>query len=229
MIKEYISLQEATKYCKYSQEYLSLRARQGKLKSVKFGQSWVTTRQWLEEYVTKSEEYNKDRKKRALKNKKTNSSAEKILNKKNIVPSGLPIEKKPLLRFGFVFFLVFVLLIASVVFGKESFGYVSRNLSLFVLDFSQGFDIGFTNFDSAIKIKKDEFLKVTAYYTDSNFNKVELFREYNKWIIAIIKYSYSTINNLVEKKTLQIGQKLENLIADLGEIFLKSVPSINRH
>jgi len=229
MIKEHISLQEATKYCQYSQEYLSLRARQGKLKSVKFGQSWFTTRQWLEEYVAESEEYNKDRKKRALKNKKTNSSVEKILNKKNIVPSSLPIERKPLLRFGFVFFLVLVLLIASGVFGRESFRHVSGNLSLFVPDFSQGFDAGFTNFDSAIKIKKEEFLKVIVYYTNSNFNKAELFREYNKWIIATIESGYAAINNLAEKKTLQIGQKLENLIADLGEIFLKSVSSANGH
>ena len=33
---EYISLTEASVNCKYSQEYLSLRARQGKLKAVKF-------------------------------------------------------------------------------------------------------------------------------------------------------------------------------------------------
>lgn len=54
----YISLQEASKSCNYSQEYLSLRARQGKLKSAKFGRNWVTTREWLTEYIEKSEEYN---------------------------------------------------------------------------------------------------------------------------------------------------------------------------
>jgi len=54
----YISLQEATKFCEYTQEYLSLRARQGKLKSVKFGRNWVTKREWLEEYLKKVEEYN---------------------------------------------------------------------------------------------------------------------------------------------------------------------------
>lgn len=54
----YISLQEASKSCSYTQEYLSLRARQGKLKSAKFGRNWVTTREWLSEYIKKSEEYN---------------------------------------------------------------------------------------------------------------------------------------------------------------------------
>ena len=48
----YISLQEATKFCNYSQEYLSLRARHGKLKSVKLGRNWMTTKEWLEEYLS---------------------------------------------------------------------------------------------------------------------------------------------------------------------------------
>jgi uncharacterized protein YjbI with pentapeptide repeats len=47
----YILLKEASKYCKYSQEYLSLRARQGKLKAVKLGRNWYTTKKWLQEYA----------------------------------------------------------------------------------------------------------------------------------------------------------------------------------
>ena len=59
--KKYISLREATKYCNYSQEYLSLRARQGKLKAVKFGRNWVTTREWLEDYIKKVKDYKNKR------------------------------------------------------------------------------------------------------------------------------------------------------------------------
>jgi len=47
----FISLEKATKYCDYSQEYLSLRARQGKLKAVKIRRDWVTKRDWIEEYL----------------------------------------------------------------------------------------------------------------------------------------------------------------------------------
>ena len=47
----YISLREAAKYCSYSQDYLKLRARQGKFKAVKIGRNWVTTREWLSEYL----------------------------------------------------------------------------------------------------------------------------------------------------------------------------------
>ncbi|MCX6760269.1 MAG: hypothetical protein NTW46_02915, partial [Candidatus Nealsonbacteria bacterium] len=64
MIKEnsgnYISLMDATKLCDYSQEYLSLRARRGKLKSVKQGRNWVTTKEWLDEYIKKTESYKEE-------------------------------------------------------------------------------------------------------------------------------------------------------------------------
>ena len=54
---QYISLKQASDFSDYSQDYLSLRARQGKLKAVKLGRNWVTTQQWLDEYVGKAEEY----------------------------------------------------------------------------------------------------------------------------------------------------------------------------
>jgi len=50
MTEKYISLKEAGKYCPYSADYLKLRARQGKLKAVKMGRNWFTTREWLAVY-----------------------------------------------------------------------------------------------------------------------------------------------------------------------------------
>jgi len=50
MAEEYITLKEAAKNCPYSPDYLKLRARQGKLKAVKMGRNWFTTREWLEVY-----------------------------------------------------------------------------------------------------------------------------------------------------------------------------------
>jgi len=46
----YISLFDAAKFCSYSEPYLRLRSRQGKLKSIKLGKKWMTTRQWLADY-----------------------------------------------------------------------------------------------------------------------------------------------------------------------------------
>lgn len=48
----YISLAEAAQRSPYSQEYLSLRARQGKLRAVKQGRNWFTTSQWLDDYLS---------------------------------------------------------------------------------------------------------------------------------------------------------------------------------
>jgi len=55
---QYISLQDATKYCDYSQEYLSLRIRQGKLRGKKFARNWVTKKEWLEDYLKRVREHN---------------------------------------------------------------------------------------------------------------------------------------------------------------------------
>lgn len=48
---QYITLAEAADHAPYTQEYLSLRARQGKLRAVKSGRSWVTTLGWLDDYL----------------------------------------------------------------------------------------------------------------------------------------------------------------------------------
>jgi len=50
---EYISMFEASKLCSYSQEYLSLLARRGKLFAKKMGRNWYTTKTSLNEYLSK--------------------------------------------------------------------------------------------------------------------------------------------------------------------------------
>lgn len=59
----YISLEQAAERVPYSAQYLGLRARQGKLKSVKIGRSWFTTEEWLKSYAKNVRTYRK--KKRA--------------------------------------------------------------------------------------------------------------------------------------------------------------------
>lgn len=51
----YISLKEATNYCDYSLEYLSLLARTGRLPAIKFERNWMTTREAIENYLNKVE------------------------------------------------------------------------------------------------------------------------------------------------------------------------------
>jgi len=50
---EYISLAEAAKGTPYTQEYLSLLARKGKLDSIKLGRNWMVTKKAIDEYINK--------------------------------------------------------------------------------------------------------------------------------------------------------------------------------
>jgi excisionase family DNA binding protein len=54
--KEYLTLAEAAKLSRngYSQEYLSLLARTGKIGAVKFGRNWKITKEALEEYESEN-------------------------------------------------------------------------------------------------------------------------------------------------------------------------------
>jgi hypothetical protein len=88
--KNYISLQEASSHCDYSQEYLSLRARQGKLKSTKNGRNWVTTLEWLQEYIKSTEEIKAEIEKAKevkLTNKIEQKIPVKIIEKAKIMPA----------------------------------------------------------------------------------------------------------------------------------------------
>ena len=49
----FISLRQATKFCNYSQEYLSLLARRGKLDAIKLGRNWVTTEKAIKDYLVR--------------------------------------------------------------------------------------------------------------------------------------------------------------------------------
>ena len=127
----YISLQEAAECCSYSQEYLSLRARQGKLKSVKFGRNWVTKKEWVEEYLTKN-----------IKSQIPNSKqTENVDVRRQQFTGGRPLR---VLRFRFLFGLAFVLLTAGIMlarlnFSAENFGgFGKESLTEFSENFEQG-------------------------------------------------------------------------------------------
>ncbi|MDO8604365.1 MAG: hypothetical protein Q7K40_03130, partial [bacterium] len=120
---EYISLGEAAKLCAYSTEYLGLRARQKKLKAKKVGSRWVTTQDWLLDYV---------------------QSIEKL--KETQKPSSTP-QRTLLSPFRVFQASVFVSLavvfgLFSLGFGKEGWGSAAREAAGIVKDFGEGFDSG---------------------------------------------------------------------------------------
>lgn len=85
---EYISLHQAQNISGYSQDYLRLRARQGKLKSLKFGNKWVTKKEWVDDYLIQVAKY----KKRVQKEK----PQEKIGIPIRLVKAVLPPENLPI-------------------------------------------------------------------------------------------------------------------------------------
>jgi hypothetical protein len=219
---EYISLEEATRLCSYSQEYLSLRARQGKLKSVKFGRNWVTKKEWLEEYVRKAEEY---------KNNKNHS--QRFVSP----PKNLPIEKTLVLRFGFITALALVLLIAGMFYGRESFRVVYQDLNPTVIGLNQNFDKrmaglardvssctyifgggGDVVVENTIEVLADTFSSAPQSFATVSLAVVDIgdiLKEYSQWVSSQIfgageKFvqGYIVANDFIEEKLSEDWEKL---------------------
>ena len=141
--QNYISLQEASQYCCYSQEYLSLRARQKKLKALKFGRNWVTKKNWLDEYLNRVEGY-----KEQISNKKADSPPTTFLirEKQGVVPVAK--FSATGFRFGLTLFLTFALLVSSLAFifpklsnlKKADLIYGFENLDYSLEKFGHSFD-----------------------------------------------------------------------------------------
>ncbi|HEB13579.1 MAG TPA: hypothetical protein ENI13_01215, partial [candidate division CPR3 bacterium] len=155
---EFISLEKATEYCDYTQEYLSLRARQKKLKAQKIGRNWVTTREWLQEYVESVEEY-----------KNGNEEAKKVAPQpRRVEPTSPPpfetefkeIIKKPIRFPSFKLVGVVALLFLFVftgVFGKEGIIPLIKKIDEEVQQFSQRADdlvIAALDFDYTTALKQ---------------------------------------------------------------------------
>jgi len=140
--QEYISLTKATQFCNYSQEYLSLRARQGKLKAVKFGRNWLIKKEWLDEYLRRTQNIEI-------------IETSKVFLKFPKIPTfpKIPIEFTPKIRFGFLVVLVLALLLNNIVFGKESFKNVYQDLDFAATELGKNTDLAIKGiFDSTKNI-----------------------------------------------------------------------------
>ena len=210
---EYISLQEAIKYCNYSQEYLALRARQGKLKAVKFGRNWVTKKEWVKEYVKETETY----KQKAV-----------IKKKKVVPPANLPIEEKASkekvkslnkaldFRFGFALGLIFILLIAGVFFGKSSFQNTYKQVSPYIVTVSQAGDI----VAEKLLLENVSFIsKAYGNFFEGNQEIATLASKSGSIIIAAVvkpfKQSFTTVSN--DLKQGGVARTVNSWMANIGD------------
>ncbi|MCX6764531.1 MAG: helix-turn-helix domain-containing protein [Candidatus Nealsonbacteria bacterium] len=222
--EQYISLQEAAKHCEYSQEYLSLRARQGKLKAIKIGRNWIVKKEWLEDYLKRFNNKNKNgnnflseklpqalsKPKEALVFPKEKFSFPTIkqyyfLNRKFSIPL---VKHRPFSIKEFYFSKKSDLFI----FKKIGLNFARTLLVIFLI--SGGFFI-FQKFEaknfikkSAAGISQEIFLIVkTIDLKDVQAASVIVFKEYGQWLLSSFKNlptniakSYSLADKFVEKK-----------------------------
>ncbi|MBU4162244.1 hypothetical protein KJ859_01450, partial [Patescibacteria group bacterium] len=161
--KEYISLAQAAEGSPYSQEYLSLRARQGRLKAVKLGRNWATKQEWVDEYFAIMQEYRQELNQKiedniikqiegpvavALKETETVQSTKKQSLKREkkctqkIFRSDSPAivfegQKQPSLRLGVVVGLALLVLISSLAFGQGGIQGVVKDVKTAFTDLGQ--------------------------------------------------------------------------------------------
>ncbi|MBI2124046.1 MAG: hypothetical protein HYU04_02310, partial [Candidatus Wildermuthbacteria bacterium] len=150
---QYISLKDAAQFCNYSQEYLSLRARQGKFRAKKIGRNWVTTHAWIEEYVNTSEGLKYEKAKlgeddvgegatkwiEAPHNIPTEDSAVEI----NPYVKRIPGSPFSAFKFGAALALLFASVGSGFAFGKEGWYAVAQETAAYVEALGKGFDVGF--------------------------------------------------------------------------------------
>jgi hypothetical protein len=177
---DYISLQASTKYCAYTQQYLSLRARQGKLKAVKFGRNWVTKREWVEEYSEKARQYNA-------------KNFGEIFIANIEPPKNLPVAKSKFvgaLKISAALAFVCALSGAGIAFGEPSFLTVSDALNPYIGELTASTNIlisatveSFENVFADVNDFSDKFANV--YYQTGSV--AELFIQYGDWVLDKLK------------------------------------------
>ena len=204
--QNYISLREATKYCHYSQPYLRLRVGQRKLRAVKIGRNWVTTRGWVEEYIEKVEEYNNKVKNNKVKNNKIFSQPPDNLPVESLpasfigqgplvpVPNFSEIKfaepvlvRPPAVRFGFLFALVFFLIISGAFLGKENLKTVYQtilpiNLSTTTI-VSQTTAIAFNSLSDFFETARNAFSQTIKNFTFALSRGINKIKEISKLAI----------------------------------------------
>lgn len=191
---QYISLQEATKYCNYSQEYLSLRVRQGKLKATKIGRNWVTKKEWLEEYL------------RVFGEKETEKKKTPQLRKIE-PPSNLPIET-PTQK----------LEISVAEISKTKIRLRLTVVLIFILFLGGIFLLGKTKPISFSAEIKNNYQKATVTIMEIGSEEVQastanVFKRYAFWLkgnldsrVPGFKIVYSVADDFLNKKIVQVGR-----------------------
>jgi len=196
--EKYIPLSEAAKYTPYSAEYLSLRARQGKLRAIKVGKIWVTKREWVEEYVRKYQ------------------------GKEETVKLPTSFFKLPTfkLRFEILFALTLLLFFVSFALAKDSLKIVAKEIVSSLEEIGEDFVIGanlqfsktgksFKNVFSQRKEGAEIALAETSQTTQKGLASVsEFFKDYFQWLGEKITKPFKKEKKAEEVKKAEIQKEI---------------------
>ena len=219
--KEYISLQKATQCCSYSQEYLSLRARQKKLKALKFGRNWVTKKEWLDEYLQKVEEY-----------KNNNFRVKEFISPSDNLPVEEVLKPKlfnfPKLKPAFTLMLVFVLLITGFIFIQGGSRDTFEKLNFFVAGIKNSSLKNFPSF-TYINILEPSYQTMAAMGSPEVLKEtLETFKEFGQWVkkgvsvqLSKIKGNFLAIDYYIKTKITQEYRAITQLFKKPTELELK--------
>ncbi|MBA7611112.1 hypothetical protein ES703_18329 [subsurface metagenome] len=188
--QDYLSLSEATEFCHYSQEYLSLRARQGKLKALKFGRNWVTKKEWLQEYFQRVEDYDTQIKKAKFKKKSVKGKTQPA------PPGNLPVKKLIEIKFSLkdirptlATALVILLIIVGGISERETFIKGYNNISPYIEEIGKTGDFMIADAGQSIletlrdiESFSDDFYLAAVNYQDTSTFLSNVFKEYGQWI-----------------------------------------------
>ena len=221
---EYLSLKKASELCDYSQMYLSLRARQGKLQATKIGRNWVTTKEWLKEYIGKAEEY-----------KNGNGIHKEVAPPENL-PAELFYEEEPMdisrgehgvfairrkpnlftaLGFGVGVATLLLLLSFGVAFGKDGWYQLGRELAGSVQDMGNGFDTSAKKIARNFNAQVNQFAEICIHFDVLIFlvglahakgKKKEFHEIICKMVSNYISYDFFYLFSICSKR----GRPIEN-------------------
>jgi hypothetical protein len=195
MKEKYILLRDATKFCNYSQSYLSLRARQGKLKAKKIGRNWVTTKEWLQAYLDNVADKNN---RKEITKPPDNLPVESRKNKLVIPKVSLPLSPLvPIFSLGFV---LFALLTIFLIIPK---------------------DISLQSVFEKAKNLREEIVITAGFISteDTQASTFEAFKNYKDWVVEgiadrLVKIKSGEYFSLTKGKIVQEESKIEETVLE---------------
>jgi len=229
--QNYISLTEAAKLSPYTQEYLSLRARQKKLKAIKIGRNWVTTKQWLDDYVDNADLYknggNKSLGQSSLPEPPEDLPIELTTQDLQITRKRVPVSVFAAFRFGFAVAMIALLLSFGTAFGKDGWYRLGRELAGSMQDLGKGFN------DASLKMARTFAADVNQFAEGLDSGSVKQVRQLSLVVNSFgngfkggskeaVTRSHVFVQNFGQGFHQSISENTRNLavfVQDLGEGF----------